>query len=399
MASGPPPQQTAAAARLDGRPGLGRGVWRSGLGPSHLWPGSGAVLALLLAAGCSKPAPPPRPPLAVRSEPARPAVFRQEVGTVSTLEAPDEVNLAAQAGGRIEQLRVRQGDQVKRGQLLVVLDQTQLQAEVVALQGQRNESLLNYRRFEFLARTGAASVIQRDALRQNWIAAESALKAKQADLAYRDLRSPVDGYVSDVRVNPGDVIKAGDPFTTIQRNNRLLARVEVPARYGPQLRNGQAVILQDPLADRTIAEGQVRSIDPRVSSGTQGLLVKAELDNPDGSLRTGQRLRTRLVLGSSEQLSVPFAAVTQTSGQNFVFVVGSLEQLERQPGRISKEQLQALRQRVSSEPQLRFALQTPVQLGPLQSKRYPVLRGLSSGQQVIVTNLLSLRHGAPVQVN
>jgi len=357
------------------------------------------VLALLLAAGCSKPAPPPRPPLAVRSEPARPAVFRQEVGTVSTLEAPDEVNLAAQAGGRIEQLRVRQGDQVKRGQLLVVLDQTQLQAEVVALQGQRNESLLNYRRFEFLARTGAASVIQRDALRQNWIAAESALKAKQADLAYRDLRSPVDGYVSDVRVNPGDVIKAGDPFTTIQRNNRLLARVEVPARYGPQLRNGQAVILQDPLADRTIAEGQVRSIDPRVSSGTQGLLVKAELDNPDGSLRTGQRLRTRLVLGSSEQLSVPFAAVTQTSGQNFVFVVGSLEQLERQPGRTSKEQLKALRQRVSAEPQLRFALQTPVQLGPLQSNRYPVLRGLSSGQQVIVTNLLSLRHGAPVQVN
>jgi hypothetical protein len=79
--------------------------------------------------------------------------------------------------------------------------------------------------------------------------------------------------------------------------------------------------------------------------------------------------------------------------------VDTLEQLERQPGRIAKEQLQALRQRVATAPQLRFALQTPVQLGPLQNNRYPVLRGLSAGQQVIVTNLLSLRHGAPVQLN
>jgi len=335
----------------------------------------------------------------VRSKPVRAALFREEVGTVSTLEAPDEVNLAAQAGGRIEQLRVRQGDRLKRGQLLVVLDQTQLRAEVVALQGQRNESLLNYRRFEFLARTGAASEIQRDALRQNWVAAESALKAKRADLAYRDLRSPVDGYVSDVRVNPGDVIKAGDPFTTIQRNNRLLARVEVPARYGPQLRIGQTVILQDALTPHTIVEGLVRSIDPRVNSGTQGLLVKAEIDNPDGSLRNGQRLRTRLVLNSSEKLSVPFAAVTQSSGQNFVFVVGSLEQLQGNPGRITKEQLAALRQRLNTTPQLRFALQTPVQLGPLQNNRYPLLRGASAGQAVIVTHLLSLRHGAAIQVH
>ncbi len=395
----PPPASAAVRSSppLPAQPQAWRGHG-SGAGPGA-GSGAAALAALLLAAGCSPAAPPPRPPLAVRSEPARPALFREEIGTVSTLEAPDEVNLAAQAGGRIEQLLVRQGDQVRRGQLLVVLDQTQLRAEVVALRGQRDESLLNYRRFEFLARTGAASVIQRDALRQNWVAAESALKAKEADLAFRHLRSPVDGYVSDVRINPGDVIRAGDPFTTIQRNNRLLARVEVPARYGPQLRTGQAVVLQDPVAARTIAEGQVRSIDPRVSSGTQGLLVKAEVDNPDGSLRTGQRLRTRVVLGSAEQLSVPFAAVTQTSGQNFVFLVGSLEQLQRQPGRTSREQLEELRQRLATTPQLRFALQTPVRLGPLQNNRYPVLRGLSAGQQVITTNLLSLRHGAPIQVN
>ncbi len=156
--------------------------------------------------------------------------FPEAINTISSLEAPDEVNLAAQAGGRIESLRMRQGDQVQQGQLLVVLDQTQLREELRALESQRQESRLNLERFEFLVKQGAASAIQRDALSQNFIAADAAVRAKQADLAFKDLRAPIAGVVSDVKVNPGDVISAGTPFTTIQRVGRLLARVQVPAR-------------------------------------------------------------------------------------------------------------------------------------------------------------------------
>jgi hypothetical protein len=60
---------------------------------------------------------------------------------------------------------------------------------------------------------------------------------------------------------------------------------------------------------------------------------------------------------------VPFAAVTQQSGQSFVFVVGTLEQLRAKPGRISAKALAAL------PAEGRFALQVPVQLGPLQRNR------------------------------
>ncbi len=83
------------------------------------------------------------PPLAVRVETVSTYPFPKQVQTISTLEAPEEVNLAAQAGGRIQSLLIRQGDQVRAGQLLVVLDQTQRQEQVRALEGQRQESLLN----------------------------------------------------------------------------------------------------------------------------------------------------------------------------------------------------------------------------------------------------------------
>ncbi|MFM7362619.1 MAG: efflux RND transporter periplasmic adaptor subunit [Cyanobium sp.] len=328
--------------------------------------------------------------LPVRSEPVTAAGFLDQVDTVSTLEALEEVNLASQATGRIERLLVSQGDAVQAGQLLLVLDQTQLRAEVARLRAQAEADRLNFQRFDFLVRTGAASALQRDDYRQRAIASRQELIARQADLAFRDLRAPITGIVGDVEVKQGDVIQAGAPFTRLIRNDRLLARVEVPAVVAGRLRIGQPVILLDPSGGQPIARAPIRSIDPGVSAGTQVLLAKAELANPDGRLRNGLRIRTRLILEQRRQPSVPFAAVTRLSGQSFVFRVGNLQELEGRPGRADPARLRRL------PPTTRFALQTAVQLGPLQNGRYPVLSGLEPGAEVITSSLINLRHGTPV---
>ena len=351
-----------------------------------------STAGLLGACGPGEKAEPPRI-LPVQSEQAAAALFTDNVDTVSTLESLEDVQLAAQATGRIERLLVRQGDPVAAGQLLLVLDQTQARADVARLEAQVQTNLLNYRRYEYLVRQGAASAFQRDEFRQQFISSRQDLIARQADLAFRDLRAPISGIVGDVQVKQGDVIQAGAPFTRIIRNDRLVARVDVPAVYSARLQVGQPVILMDPASGRPMAEAPVRSIDPGVVPGTQALLAKAEFDNPNGVLRNGLRTRTRLVLDARRQLSVPFAAVTQISGQSFVFVVGSLADLEARPGRAD---LAALRKLPSGTT---FALQTPVQLGPLQRDRYPVLSGIPATATVITSNLIGLRHGSPVKVN
>jgi RND family efflux transporter MFP subunit len=365
-----------------------------GGGVPVLWRGRQLTLLCVLfgfACGCRSETTPLPKPLAVTAQVVATHSFPEEISTISTLEAPEEVNLAAQAGGRIESLRIRQGDAVSQGQLLVVLDQTQLREEVKALESQRDESRLNFQRFDYLAKEGAASPIQRDALRQNFLAAEAALKAKQADLAYKDLRAPMAGVVSDVAVKPGDVIRAGTAFTTIQRTARLLARVDVPSRFGQRVRLGQPVLVSAPSGGEPVA-GRVVSIDPRVNDATQSFLAKAELENAAGRFRNGERVRTRLRIDAVPRLAVPALAVTRTSGQTFVFVVGSLRDLEAQPGNVPLAPLRAL------PPGSRFALRVPVSLGTLQDNRYPVLKGLQAGQSVIVSNLFSLRHGTPVTV-
>lgn len=350
------------------------------------------ICSLVLLAGCERPAPQANPPLPVDVIELRPAPFRQEVVTVSTLDAVEAVQLAAQAGGRIERLTIRQGDRVRPGQLLVVLDQTQLQAEVQSLRSRQAKDRLNYERFAFLARAGAASAIQRDELRQAYIESSASLKAKQADLAFRDLRSPIGGVIGDVTVKVGDVIRAGDPFTSVIRNGQLTARIDVPASLRNRVRPGQTVILEDPGSSQPLVSGVVDSIDPSVNVGNQVLLVKAIYDNPGGALRNGLRLRTRLVLDSRAQLAVPVGVVTQSSGQSYVWRIGTLQELERDPGQAPLERLRKL------PPGSLFALQTRVQLGPLQEGRYPVISGLDSGARVIRSNLLGLRHGLPVQL-
>ncbi|MFM7464580.1 MAG: efflux RND transporter periplasmic adaptor subunit [Cyanobium sp.] len=359
----------------------------------HNRPVSVLVVYVLLSACQGTPEAPARPPLSVQAQEVRIAPFVEAVYTVSTLEALEEVNLAAQAGGRIQTLLVRQGDPVRQGQLLMVLDQTQAQADVARLRAETETKRLNFQRYDYLVKQGAASAIQRDQFLQDYISSRMQLVARTADLGFRDLKAPISGTVGDVQVKVGDVIAAGAPFTKIIRNDPLSARVDVPAVYSNRLRVGLPVILMDPATNRPMAQSVVRSLDPAVVAGTQSLLAKADFANPTGVLRNGLRTRTRLILDQRAQLSVPFEAVTQISGQRFVFVAGGLAELERRPGQAKLKPLRKL------PPTTRFALQTPVELGPLQNNRYPVLRGLDGGQRVITSNLINLRHGLPVKVN
>jgi RND family efflux transporter MFP subunit len=361
----------------------------------HLSAGlTAALIALPLLVGCRRPGDerPAAAPLSVSAETVSASPFSTTVDTVSTLEAIEEVRLASQADGRIRDLRVSQGSPVRAGQVVLVLDQVQARADVARLRAQAQTDQINYERYAFLARQGAVSAEQRDEFRLRAVASREQLQALEADLAFRDVRAPISGVVADLQVKVGDVIEDNEPFTTIVRNDRLQARLEVPALYAERVRPGQTVLLLDPESKQELGRGRVNAVDPLIDATSQFLLAKAEFDNAGGRLRSGQRSLTRLVLEERRELSVPFQAVTQQSGQAFVFVPGSLAELEANPGRVDLESLRQL------PPDTRFAIQVPVQLGPLQNNRYPVLGGLAPGQAVITSKLINLRHGLPIQL-
>ncbi|MBM5806322.1 MAG: efflux RND transporter periplasmic adaptor subunit [Cyanobacteria bacterium M_surface_10_m2_179] len=354
---------------------------------------SGLMLALGsgLLSSCSAPA--ARPPARVQAQPLQAEAFERSLNTVSSLEATSEVELASQAGGRVQRLLVQAGTPVVAGQMLVVLDQTQLRADVAALQATAESDALSYQRYKGLVAQGAATALQRDELRAKAIGSREALRAKQADLAYKDVRAPISGVIGDISIKPGDVLQAGTPFSRIIRNAQLQARIDIPANQANAVAKGQRVQLLDGVSPRPLAEGRISQIDPGVSSATQTLLAKATINNSQGLLRNGQRLRTRVLLGAERQLAVPFGAVTRRFGQSFVFVVGTQEQLARDPGKADLGSLRRLPKGTL------VALQQPVKLGALQGDRYPVIAGLTPSDRVILSGTLGLRHGSPIRLS
>ena len=336
--------------------------------------------------------------LPVAAAPLETARFTDSVDTITTLESVQVVNLASQSKGRILRLGVREGQVVQKGQMLMQLDQTQQRAALTSAIAKMKSDEKNCRRYEFLASQGAASDQLRDRYCEIYISSAQDVKSKQADLDFNNLQAPITGVISDLLVKQGDVIREGDPFTKIVRNDRLLARIDLPAVRSAQVRRGLRVILLAPDGSRPLAQGTVDFVDPTINPTTQGLLVKSVFANSGGTLRDGQRLRARVELDARDFPSIPFAAVSQSSGQSFVFVVGSFSDLQSLPGQLKKEDIDKL-----APPALpsdtRFAMQTPVKLGPLENNRYPVFAGVSPGQQVITSNLLKLRHGTPVQIN
>ena len=338
------------------------------------------------------------PVLPVQQASVLEAPFTDDIDTVSTLEANELVELAAQTSGRVTELKVSQGDRIEAGQLLVVLDQVQARAALAEQRAKAETAKVDWEREEFLAKAGAASLRQRDSYRLKYIAAVEKVKSLEAELSYKNLRSPTAGTVANVQVKVGDVVNQNQPFTSVVQNNILEANVEVPAVYGDRLAIGQPVILSAPGTVKPLATSFIESIDPQVNPQTQGLLVKALFDNNDGQLRSGQRLRTRVQLKSGQQISVPFEAVTQTSGQSFVFRVGNFADLKANPGKADIERISQGIEKGKVPENALFALQTPVNIGQVQNNRYPVTKGLKLNEKVITSNLLNLKHGMPIQV-
>ena len=274
-----------------------------------------SIATVMTVSSCGAKAP-DQPPPPVQAAMAEMAEFTDAVDTVSTLESTNRVNLAAQSGGRILELKISQ-DVAAPGQLMVVLDQVEKKAKA-------DTAKTNYERYRYLFEAGAASQMQLDRYRTEYI-------MTQVELDYTNLTSPSAGTVADVDVQVGDVIQQGQVFTSLTQNAELEARVS-PAVFashhrsaGDPQRSGSGGYRQGARLHRPPRHRQ----HPRAAG--EGAVPQCRWH-----LRDGQRLRTRVLLEGSRAFG-SFAAVTQTSGQSFVFRLGSFEGLRANPGKADLE--------------------------------------------------------------
>ena len=336
----------------------------------------------LLLVGCSESKPPAPTPPQVQLLNPREIVTVDSADYQSTLEAIREIRLSSEIAGRITGMPIYEGQPVKPGQLLFTLDQVQQRASVNADAAEARKNRLNAERYIFLNQQGAVSTKERDFYVTQAIQSRDKLNASVATLAYKNVVAPIPGYVGNLNFKIGDVIKPGEVVTSVIDNRQLWVRIDVPGELSDRVRPGLPVILKGPDPRRPKGMGRVIFVAPALDKERQTLLVKAEFNNPDGSLRNNERVSATLVFAQQKVLAIPQQAVLLQAGKPFVFLAVSVDEAKRRLGRaIEPEPL----------PNLPVAIQVPVSLGTLQNGAYPVLDGITAADTVVVGNLAQLR--------
>jgi membrane fusion protein (multidrug efflux system) len=241
---------------------------------------------------------------------------------VGTLRARQSVTLRPEVSGRIAKIGFADGQRVRRGQLLVQLDDALQRAQVQQAQAQ-----------ESIARTTLAR--NRELLAQNFISASAVDQAgaalevaqaqvalAQAQLARMRIESPFDGIAGIRAVNIGDYVKDGAELVSLEDISWVWVDFRIPERYAGRVRSGLPVDVQlDALPGRTF-RGRVDAVDALLDANGRSLLVRAQLANGDGVLRTGMFARTRTVFSERENaLVVPEEALVPLGGKQFIVKV------------------------------------------------------------------------------
>lgn len=286
------------------------------------------------------PPPPPVPVTAAEAKPGVVPVYLRGVGTVRALNA---VEIRPQVGGVLLELPVREGDLVKTGDVLAVIDPRpykaavdKAQAQLQQDQAQLDNAQADLRRTSTLARSEFASRQQLDtqtasvARLQGVVAADAAaIEEAQINLSYTVLKAPMPGRVGLRRVDPGNLIQAngtGPGILSIVQEQPIAVLFSLPDSELPQVRRAMAKGALPVLADSSdqsseLAQGSLLTPDNAVDSASGTIQLKATFANADAALTSGQFVSVRLQVDTVQGVSVPHQAIQHGQDGLFVYAI------------------------------------------------------------------------------
>jgi len=346
-----------------------------------------ALSAVALLAGCSE------------TQPAAPAASEKVHGIVvmqvqkasvpdvveatGTVRAALSAQLSSQVMGTITRVNVHEGDRVRRGEVLVAIDEAQQQAAfaganaglhvsqeaitaadadyVLAESTMKRYQMLYDKKsvspqeYDEMKTKLAAAKARRDAAHAGREQAEAGVSQAGTAMSFTKVRAPFDGIVIAKLAEPGAMASPGVPLLTIEDPSRFRLEATVDESKIGAVRLGESVpVVIDALGDQPI-EGKVTQIVPAADPGSRTFTVKIDLPaNPQ--MRTGLFGRARFARGQHDAIAIPKSAVLNRGQLQAVYVVGG-------------DQLASLRY---------------VTLGPTSMDQVEVLSGLQSGDRIVM---------------
>jgi membrane fusion protein (multidrug efflux system) len=325
----------------------------------------------------------PAPAISVEAQTARRLDWQSRLPAIGTLKASQGIDLSVEVAGTVSEVQFRSGEQVAKGQPIVLLDSEVEQASLAAAEADLALSRLEFQRARSLLERQAVSRSEFDRLNAELQKADASVAQLRASLAKKRVLAPFAGTIGIRQVDVGDFLAAGTPIATLQDLSTLFVDFYLAEQHVPLLALGQRVQLQVAAYPGERFEGVISALNPKVETTTRNVQVRAELANPDGRLLPGMFADLQVLLPTrTAQVVVPETAITYTLYGNSVLLVSEGTPPE---GVASDEPYLVVERRFVSTGERRDGLVL-------------ILDGLEGGERVITAGQLKLDNGTHVSL-
>jgi len=268
----------------------------------------------------------------------------------------EEVHLAPSTPGRIEKINVEIGDPVTKGQILAIMDRSNLEQSRINLMKLKAD----FNRLDTLIKTKSIAEQQYDQVKSAYQIAENSY---QFLLENTQLKAPFSGFVSGKYFENGEIY-SGAPIATIGKPailsivqiRQLKAMVGISASYYPLITKGMTADVTSEIYPNRTFKGEISRIYPTVDNTTKTFTVEIKIQNPQLKLRPGMFSKINLHLGKGEALLVPTIALIKQTGTNNMYVF------------VNKNNV---------------AVKTPVEVGKIFDDKTEILQGIHEGDEIV----------------
>lgn len=320
------------------------------------------------------------PPEAVTTVVAQEEEWPATLSVIGTTAAVQGVVVSADLPGIVHRIEFTSGRAVREGDVLVVLDTRQEEAQLAAAEAQRDLARLNFERMQTLVTDGAIARADYDRAAAEQKQTEARVGEIRAAIARKTIRAPFSGILGIRQVNVGQYLSGGDPVVPLQSLHPIHVNFGVPQQEADRVRVGRTVRLTTDDAGGAEFVGRITAIDSVVDGATRNVQVQATVPNPQGALRPGMFVQVSAVTGASNRvIALPASAVSYAPFGDSVFVVADIQDPEGKTYRGVRQQF--------------------VKLGGGRGDQVAVVSGLQPGDEVVTSGVFKLRNGAAVQVN
>ncbi|MER2996365.1 efflux RND transporter periplasmic adaptor subunit [Pontibacter populi] len=298
-----------------------------------------------------------------------PTAFQNTIVSTGTVIPNEDVELRSEISGRVTNINFQEGSRVKKGQLLLTVNDAEMRAQLQKLQSnqalyrdmeQRNRTLLEK---EYISKQ------EYDQVSNQLATATADIRALRATMDKAYVRAPFDGVIGLRQISEGSYVTAATPIARIVDISPVKIDFAIPGRYSQMIKEGNPITFTAEGSPKTY-EAKIYAIQPNIDPATRTLQVRALFDNKNEEVKPGAFVRINLGLKEVEQaILVPTESIIpEAEGHKLFLVKGG-----------------------KAVPQM-------VKIGQRSESLIQILEGVEPGDTIIQSGVLQARPGSDLTI-